>query len=120
VPPILAHDPHTYRRLRWRARAWTVGFGVVLVPMVADVVQRYGSDDEQIRRGAAWIAFQACLVAVAAAFVLRFQWTRSYRARPHRLHTDDSDWVWRGVPEMDAPPREHLSLNGDGVLPPRW
>jgi len=120
VPPILPHDPHEYHRLRWRARAWTAGFGTVVVLMVADVAQRAGSGDEQVRRSAAWIAFQLGLVLVPAACVLWFQWRRSYRARPHRLHTDQSDWAWRGVPEMDAPPREHLTLHGDGVLPPRW
>ncbi|RHA40519.1 hypothetical protein D1825_09970 [Cellulomonas rhizosphaerae] len=93
---------------------------IPLASAVVEMIARMASDDPQTHKEGAWIFFQTGLYCIAAGLVLWTLWRRSFRARPHRLHTDQSDWAWRGVPEMDAPPREHLTLNGDGVLPPRW
>jgi len=121
VPPILPHDPHTYHHLRWRARAWTVALAIPVALGIADMVVRMNSTDPLTHKGGAWTFFLTGLFCVFASIVLWFQWRRSFRARPHRLHTDESDWTWRGVPEMDEEPEGHLTLTGkQQSIPSRW
>jgi len=118
VSRIVPTDPATYRRLRWRARAWTAVAGAVLTVVVTEIAIRVTSGEESRHASAAWVFFQGGLLLAGLAPVVWFQWRRSYRARPQRLSVDDARGTWLGVPELDAPSATHLSL-GPGADPPR-
>jgi predicted membrane channel-forming protein YqfA (hemolysin III family) len=117
---LVPTDPRAYRRLRRRARAWTAVVVAVVATTVAEIALRVGSDDPQTQASAASTFFHAALVLACLVPVLWFQWRRSFRARPQRLSVHDGDGAWIGVPELDEPPRPHLTLGADGPAQHRW
>lgn len=117
---LLPTDPGVYHRLRWHARAWTAVAGVVLVVVVVDLVARATSDSDDVRKSAAWAFFQGGLLVVVLAPVLWFQWRRSFRARPRRLHVDDGEGALTGVPELDVVARDHPQFGPGASTPRRW
>lgn len=113
-------DPGAYHRYRWRARAWTCLAVAVALGAAADIAARVTASDEATQKSAGWVFFQAGLVLGALTPVLWFQWRRSFRAKPQRLSVDDGDGAWIGVPELDEPPRQHLTLGEGAQVPRRW
>ncbi|MBO9569467.1 MAG: hypothetical protein J7503_11665 [Cellulomonas iranensis] len=113
-------DPDAYRRLRWRARAWTLAVAAVVVAVTTHILVLTSSTDEMTQKSAALVFLDGSLLVILLVPVLWFQWRRSFRARPQQLSVDDGDGTWTGVPELDEAPRPHLTLGAGEETPPRW
>jgi len=120
MPRHIPTDPYVYRRLRWQARWITVAALVPFTLSSIELVQLASSDDPTIAVKAGWAFFQLGLYVIPATAVAWWAWRRSFRARPVVLAHDAGPGTACGVPELDAAPRDHLSLTGDQPPPRRW
>ena len=113
-------DPAAYRRLRWRARTWTLAVAAVVVAITTHILVLTSSSDATTRKSAALVFLDGSLLVILLVPVLWFQWRRSFHARPQQLSVDDGDGTWMGVPELDEAPRPHLTLGSGEEAPRRW
>lgn len=119
MPRHVPTDRDAYRRLRWQARWLTTAAAIPFVLMLVNLVgfARMSGDAHKV---AAWWFFQLGLYTIVATMVVWWAWRRSWNARPVVLKHDAGPGTTIGVPELDAPPRDHLSIRGDQPPPRRW
>jgi len=120
MPQPVPDDRDLYHRLRWQARCITVVAAIPFALMLSTLVTLAGAEDPQLHAAAGLIFFMLGLYTIGAAAALWWAWRRSYRTRPVVLPLDAGPGAAMGVPELDAPPRPHLGLNGEVPPPQRW
>lgn len=108
-----------YRRLRWRARWATLGFGWAVVVLVRATVLQATVDSDASRW--AIVPFLVLCGALGAGWVvLGALWRRSYAARPVVQTLDPTPGELYGIPMLDDDLPRHRGLTGETEVPTRW
>lgn len=116
----LTADRVRHRRLL--RTAWLVTAGVLWHQgvLVADLVRRATSDDPFLHKSAAFALLVLALTSIGLGLVVAWVWRRETAARPVVTGLDATPGEAAGVPELDAPPGDHLGLHGHVEPPRRW